>query len=148
MPLSFEANRGQTDVPVQFLSRGKAIASASSAASPSGLNFAPPVLYDATGYQTFSLAVADLNGDGKLDLVVASLSTCDLNCTSGSVGIVAVLLGNGDGTFRTAVTYASGGLGAYSVAVADVNGDGKPDIVVANESSIDGESAGAVGILL
>ena len=43
-----------------------------------------------------------------------------------------MLLGNGDGTFQTAVTYGSGGFDAYSVAVADVNGDGKPDLVVAN----------------
>ena len=45
---------------------------------------------------------------------------------------VGVLLGNGDGTFQTAVTYGSGGYYAYSVAVADVNGDGKPDLLVAN----------------
>ncbi len=45
---------------------------------------------------------------------------------------MGVLLGNGDGTFQTAVTYDSGGYAANSVAVADVNGDGKPDLLVAN----------------
>ena len=49
-----------------------------------------------------------------------------------SNGTVGVLLGNGDGTFQTAVTYGSGGYWANSVAVADVNGDGKPDLLVAN----------------
>ena len=44
-----------------------------------------------------------------------------------------MLLGNGDGTFGTVVVYASGGLYADSIAVADVNGDGKPDLIVANE---------------
>ena len=54
---------------------------------------------------------------------------------------VSVLLGNGDGTFQTAVSYGTGGYQPYSVAVADVNGDGKPDLVVANwcvDSDCDG----------
>ena len=48
-----------------------------------------------------------------------------------SYGTVGRLLGNGDGTFQTAVSYGSGGE-AMSVAIADVNGDGKPDLLVAN----------------
>ena len=44
-------------------------------------------------------------------------------------GTVSVLLGNGDGTFQTAVTYSTGTSGATSVAIADVNGHGKPDLV-------------------
>ena len=78
-----------------------------------------------------SVAVADVNGDGKPDLVVANVcaSSAD-DCANGTVG---VLLGNGDGTFQTAVTYGSGGYEANSVAVADVNGDGKPDLLVANQ---------------
>jgi hypothetical protein len=56
-------------------------------------------------------------------------------------GSVGVLLGNGDGTFASIVNYASGGNSPLSVAVADVNGDGKPDIVVANYNY-------GVGILL
>jgi len=36
-----------------------------------------------------------------------------------------VLLGNGDGTFAPVVTYGSGGFGPYSVAAADLNGDGQ-----------------------
>ena len=62
-----------------------------------------------------------------------------------------MLLGNGDGTFQTAVTYVSGGYGAASVAVADVNGDGKLDVVVANCSGSSSDcsgSAGNVGVLL
>jgi hypothetical protein len=75
--------------------------------------------------------LADLNGDNKLDMAVANSGT----------GTVGVLLGRGDGTFASPTTYATGSpyamdsdepAGPLSVAVGDVNGDGKPDIVSAN----------------
>jgi hypothetical protein len=92
--------------------------------------FQPAVSYGSGGFEAYSVALADLNGDGKPDLVIANLCLNNSsNCPNGGVG---VLLGNGDGTFQTAVTYASAGSYALSVAVADVNGDSKPDIVVAN----------------
>jgi hypothetical protein len=74
-----------------------------------------------------SVAVADVNRDGLPDVIVA-------DGTFGFGGSVSVLLGNGDGTFQTAQSFAVGVL-PRSVGVADVNGDGKPDLVVANESS-------------
>ena len=70
------------------------------------------------------MAVEDVNGDHKPDLLVANYCA-DTNCSSdGSVG---VLLGNGDGTFRAAVTYGSGGFHTVSVTVGMRNGDGNPD---------------------
>ena len=96
--------------------------------------FRPPVAYESGGYAPGGVAVADVNGDAKLDLVVAN--NCDLstggNCASDSTpGVVGVLLGNGDGTFQAPQVYGSGGywISDY-VAVADVDGDGKPDILV------------------
>jgi hypothetical protein len=121
--------------------RSRAAAQATPAQT-SGPNFAPAVTYDSGGYSTFSMAVADVNGDSNPDLVVANEYTDN----GGSVG---VLLGNGDGTFQSAATYATGGAYPYSVAVADVNGDGKPDLVVANQCA-DSTCAtnGTVAVLL
>jgi Bacterial Ig-like domain (group 3)/FG-GAP-like repeat len=104
--------------------------------------FQPPVLYGSGGYGADSLAVADVNGDGKADLVVANLcSSSGSNCPFFETGIVGVLLGNGDGTFKSVLAYGSGGIGAASAAAADVNGDGRPDLLVANLGSL-------VGVLL
>ena len=104
-------------------------------AGPTGsipLIFLPAAIYSSGEPETDSVAVADVNDDGKPDIVLANFIS----------GLVSVLLGNGDGTFQTAVTYGSGGINPMSVAIADVNGDGKPDIVVANLNS------GSVGVLL
>jgi len=104
--------------------------------------FQPVQTYDSGGYVASSIAVADVNGDGKPDLVVANWCQVDTGCTSADYGVVAVLLGNGDGTFQAARTYNAGGDLATFITVGDVNGDGKPDVVVANGS------ADGVGVLL
>jgi hypothetical protein len=101
--------------------------------------FKPAVAYGSGGYFDTSVVIADVNGDGRPDLLLSN-NCADINC--GSDGVVGVLLGKGHGTFQSAVTYSSGGLVANSVAVADVNGDGKPDLLVANQGS------NTVGVLL
>lgn len=76
------------------------------------------------------VAVADLNGDGIPDIVTNNRGT----------GNVGVLLGNGDGTFKPVVNYPIGDGGssyANGVAIADMNGDGFPDIVTVDNGSID-----------
>jgi len=99
--------------------------------------FQPAVTYDSGGYTSRSVAIADVNGDGKPDLLTANLF-------SGNVG---ALLGNGDGTFQPPLTYYSGGSFTESIAVADVNGDGMPDLVAGNWYAVYGGD-GAVGVLL
>jgi hypothetical protein len=88
------------------------------------------VSYGSGGSAPLSVAVADVNGDNKPDFVVANQS----GETNGD-GSIGVLLGNGNGTFQPAVVYDSGGVGASGVAVADVNADGIPDLVVTNAGS-------------
>jgi hypothetical protein len=111
--------------------------------------FRPVVTYDSGGSLAYSVAVADVNGDGKPDLLVANCGPIGINTCGFGNGVMGVLLGNGDGTFQPVVTYASGGIGAVSVAVADVNGDGKPDLLVANECGTSSNCLpGSVGLLL
>jgi hypothetical protein len=76
------------------------------------------------GLTATSLAAGDFNGDGKLDLAVATDSSNN----------VSVLLGNGDGTFQPAVNYGVG-VSPRALALGDFNGDGKIDLVTANTYS-------------
>jgi hypothetical protein len=88
--------------------------------------------YGSGGKDTVSAAIGDVNGDGKPDILLANDCVSPTNCQKGSPGIVGVLLNHGDGTFQNVVTYDSGGRGANYVMLADVNRDGKPDLVVVN----------------
>src|SRR5262249_44268820 len=81
---------------------------------------APKVVFASFPNTTF--AVADLNGDGKQDLIVSG-------------AMFYVLLGLGNGTFQPAVSYDAGQL-PDSIAVEDLNGDGKPDIAVTNNQNV------------
>ncbi|PYX32538.1 MAG: hypothetical protein DMG77_03095 [Acidobacteria bacterium] len=148
MALAQEQGAGQLRAP-----------SSSSTHKIAGANFAnipsllPAVSYDSGGVALMSVAVADLNRDGKSDVAVTNWCSNSSNCipyTWGGSGSVAVLLGNGDGTLQAAVAYASGGTNPVSVAIADVNGDRMPDLVVANQCA-DGTNCaggGSVGVLL
>ena len=113
-----------------------------------GTSYAPfPAI--GTGYN--ALAVTDMNGDGVPD--IANVRWCTkLEHFTECVGDmeVSVLLGNGDGSFAKASIYGSGGFLGSALAVADVNGDGKPDLIVANSCSDSSCSSpdGSVAILL
>ena len=76
-----------------------------------------------SGSEPLSVSVADVNGDSKPDIIVANTG----------LNNVGVLLNFGNGTFLTQTTYSTGSnSGPIFVAVADVNNDNKPDIIVAN----------------
>src|SRR5262249_15610689 len=70
-----------------------------------------------------SVAVGDFNGDSVLDLAVSQPCGTDLTCAS--TGAVAILLGDGKGSFRSPVYYDSGGFDTVFVTAGDFNGDGK-----------------------
>jgi hypothetical protein len=88
--------------------------------------FQPSKTY-ATGANPSSIVAADFNGDGKLD--VALISSTSVGSSPGN--LVSLLLGNGDGTFGSPTLFGAGSQ-AISAAVGDFNGNGTPDLAVAN----------------
>jgi hypothetical protein len=103
--------------------------------------FRAPVAYD-VGSGTGPLAAADLNGDGNPDLIVIN-GACPNDVCYDSV---AVLLGNGDGTFQVPVNYATPP-GPYGLVIGDFNGDGKLDIATIDKADYSSVCA-CVGVLL
>ena len=95
------------------------------------------------GPDTFNGAiVADVNNDGKLDLIGSTFSS----------NYIAVSLGNGDGTFQPIASYVgalntSGDNNARGIALQDVNGDGIADLI-GMSSNYSGTASNTVNILL
>jgi len=105
------------DLQLQIL-LGKGDGTFQTGASYPGFNSSAPLIF-----------APDLNGNDKLDLVVLQL----VNTPQG-VGTVTVLLGNGDGTFGAPTNYLSSSSLAAG-ALADFNGDGKLDLMLASSTS-------------
>jgi hypothetical protein len=110
-------------------------------------DFAPPVYY-ATTTHFLSVAIGDVNGDGKPDIVVTALAVPE-NPGSFPEGVgfpVGVMLNQGDGTFApvvyTTVVFAgTPGMpaatgSAATVALGDLNGDGKLDLAVVSVATL------------
>jgi FG-GAP-like repeat/FG-GAP repeat len=88
--------------------------------------FKSEVPYLEGGVPPYILITRDLDLDGNLDLVCANRGSDD----------VSVLMGRGDGAFRKTIVSSTGDdTGPYSVAVADFNQDGVPDVATANFES-------------
>jgi len=79
------------------------------------------VIYPLAGLQPSTMAIGDLNGDGRDDLAIGGAS-------------LIVMLQQGDGTLGAPVTYPSSG--GQSIAIGDLNGDGRADIAIANQTVV------------
>jgi hypothetical protein len=92
--------------------------------NPAGRGTFLPATNYATGVRAWTIAAGDLNGDGKQDLVVGNMGSFD-----GSS--ISVFMQNpaSPGSFQPAVNYADTSNVGW-VAIADMNGDGKPDLLI------------------
>jgi sugar lactone lactonase YvrE len=82
------------------------------------------------GYNPTAIATADINGDGNADLILVQQSS-----STSSSGQVVIFVGNGDGTFTQASSTTTVASVAYSILPADLNGDGKIDLVLTSVGS-------------
>ncbi|MFN6052282.1 MAG: FG-GAP repeat domain-containing protein, partial [Planctomycetia bacterium] len=114
------ANRGSSNVSVLLANGGSNIPGfdPSITGSFASLGF---------GVSPRDVQMADVNGDGNLDIVTANISSLKGSTAS-------VLLGNGNGTFGPKADFATGDY-PNSVTLGDVNGDGRLDIITANRIS-------------
>jgi Bacterial Ig-like domain (group 3)/FG-GAP-like repeat len=137
---------GKTDLVIPY---GGDDTCGSTAGGPSGYfvllgngngMFSAPV-FTQVGTELYSATLADINGDGKLDLVLD-----DAPFVSGSGFSILLATGNGDGTFGSPNTILSNYL-VSNVAVADINGDGKADLVLSAEE-VEGNGSVATGGIL
>ena len=83
--------------------------------------YGSPAIYPTGSPNAVWVSAGDFNGDGNIDLAVASACSDD-TCTQGGV---AILLGYGDGTFQAPTVYGAGSPYSLMIVTGDFHGDGK-----------------------
>ena len=117
----FPTNVIMTTIHKVIFALAAVLLSASTLNHSVNLNFAETVIR--VGKGPGDIAVADINHDGKPDVIVANTDD----------GTISVLLGDGKGQFSPAAgSPVACGRNPSDIAVADMNGDGIPDLVIAN----------------
>ena len=111
---------------------------ASAGATLKFVNSATPTM---PGLQPGAVAVGDFDDDGNLDMAVANATDLNQPVVDTTNDVVAVFLGKGDGTFQAGVSYHVGAV-PVGLLAADLNNDGKLDLVTANNLD------GTVSVLL
>jgi FG-GAP-like repeat/FG-GAP repeat len=121
---------GKLDLAVLSYSFPKNIGRASVLLGDGKGGFGHPIVFHLHGLFNFpSMTSGDFNQDKKLDLAVATS-----NYNPNKNGFVRILLGNGDGTFHEGAHTRAGLPNPLSITSADFNGDGIPDLVMANSA--------------
>jgi len=113
----------------------------SAAAGSASVSFRTPVNYN-VGSNPTVVATGDFNGDGKPDLAIVNAGDPNANDPGG----ISILLGNGDGTFQSAINFDAGN-NPGSVAIGDFDGDGKDDLAVQRQGNGEND-AGDVTIFI
>ncbi|NOK08533.1 FG-GAP-like repeat-containing protein [Corallococcus exercitus] len=109
-------------------STGQICSNATCQIAPTGQVPGTPISSPAN-HNPLAPAVADVNGDGKLDILVANAESGAILFPSGSL---SVFLGNGDASVQSEVNYGSASLSSNAVVAVDVDGDGWLDAVTVN----------------
>ncbi|HLN20568.1 MAG TPA: FISUMP domain-containing protein [Bacteroidales bacterium] len=129
---------GASHQPISVTTKTKGLTGYSS--NPYFVTFNSPKIIDATSFASkvdfvtgsnpYFSSVCDIDGDGKLDLIVTNASANTLSVYRNIVSSGTI----GSGSFATKVDFSTGA-NPLGVAIKDIDGDGKPDIVVSNANS-------------
>jgi len=102
-------------------------------------SFSTATSYAMETNSSYAVELADLNGDGNLDMVTAGQ-------VNGGAGYSFVRLGTGDGSFGAATSYASDTGTSYALSLGDLNGDGIVDLVTAGQGGLVGKATIRLGL--
>jgi gliding motility-associated-like protein len=116
---------GKPDLAVVNFSNSSVSIFLNTSSGSGNVNFSPKVDF-ATGQQPNAVSIGDFDGDDKPDLVVVNLGDHDISILRN------LSTGTGDINFDTKIDYATGNTPRH-VSIGDLDGDGKPDLAVAND---------------